>query len=383
MIAVVAAITTLNSLDTETTVHQCSSDSPLVSCQTPTLSASAADEAVVFSVQNKGNSAKTLQNISLQIGNQTEECLDTVTLKKDEQKHIRCHADLVQGQRNNVEVTYQSYTTSEGDTFPTAERFRVSVTPGTTPVPGIAQRVPDIIAAYGLTSLSSTYSGPVVHARRSIDDTTQSFTAEEVLDGTLEEWVQGGDARAVRLYDQSGNGHTAGRGGSRPLIVQNGSLITVQGSPALYFTRADSLRSRSKLSPRDLTIVQKVTTQPRGGYNDHATYAGCKSLIRSSATRLLVECGSIYEAKPGSYTEITPNATYVFGSTFGPRGLSVYHQGQHVETASGNKTSVPESNVRLASGHNIRGFEGHLHAVVYFDRNLNDDEHETAYRELS
>ena len=40
-------------------------------------------------------------------------------------------------------------------------------------------------AAYSLRNLSSTYSGAVVNVRRSSDDTTRDFTANEVTDGTL------------------------------------------------------------------------------------------------------------------------------------------------------------------------------------------------------
>jgi hypothetical protein len=44
-------------------------------------------------------------------------------------------------------------------------------------------------AAYSLRNLSSSYTGDVVEVRRSSDDAVQSFTASEVADGTLEDWV--------------------------------------------------------------------------------------------------------------------------------------------------------------------------------------------------
>ena len=44
-------------------------------------------------------------------------------------------------------------------------------------------------AAYSLRNLSSSYTGDVVEVRRSSDDTVQSFTAAEVADGTLTDWV--------------------------------------------------------------------------------------------------------------------------------------------------------------------------------------------------
>jgi hypothetical protein len=44
-------------------------------------------------------------------------------------------------------------------------------------------------AAYSLRNLSDSYTGSVVEVRRSSDDAVRSFTAAEVTDGTLEDWV--------------------------------------------------------------------------------------------------------------------------------------------------------------------------------------------------
>ena len=44
-------------------------------------------------------------------------------------------------------------------------------------------------AAYSLRNLSDSYTGNVVDVRRSSDDATRSFTAAEVADGTLTDWV--------------------------------------------------------------------------------------------------------------------------------------------------------------------------------------------------
>jgi hypothetical protein len=44
-------------------------------------------------------------------------------------------------------------------------------------------------AAYSLRNLSDSYTGSVVEVRRSSDDAVRSFTAAEVADGTLTDWV--------------------------------------------------------------------------------------------------------------------------------------------------------------------------------------------------
>ena len=47
----------------------------------------------------------------------------------------------------------------------------------------------DAKAAYSLRNLSSSYTGNVIEVRRSSDDTERDFTASEVSDGTLTDWV--------------------------------------------------------------------------------------------------------------------------------------------------------------------------------------------------
>jgi len=44
-------------------------------------------------------------------------------------------------------------------------------------------------AAYSLRNLSTSYSGSVVRVRRSSDNAEADFTATEILDGTLTDWV--------------------------------------------------------------------------------------------------------------------------------------------------------------------------------------------------
>lgn len=48
-------------------------------------------------------------------------------------------------------------------------------------------------AAYSLRNLSSSYTGDVVEVRRSSDEAVQAFTASEVADGTLTDWVNVGN----------------------------------------------------------------------------------------------------------------------------------------------------------------------------------------------
>jgi hypothetical protein len=60
---------------------------------------------------------------------------------------------------------------------------------GRIPVPEGGTSIGTPAAAYSLRNLSTTYTGNVVDVRRSSDNTVASFTAAEVADGTLADWV--------------------------------------------------------------------------------------------------------------------------------------------------------------------------------------------------
>jgi hypothetical protein len=93
-------------------------------------------------------------------------------------------------------------------------------------------RTGDVIsaeAAYSLRNLSDSYTGNVVDVRRSSDDAEESFTAAEVADGTLTDWVgSGNDGFVSKWYNQSGNGNHAVQTtpASQPKIVDGGSLVS-------------------------------------------------------------------------------------------------------------------------------------------------------------
>jgi hypothetical protein len=65
----------------------------------------------------------------------------------------------------------------------------VETSEGRIPVPEGGTSIGIPAAAYSLRNLSTTYTGNVVDVRRSSDDAEDSFTAAEVADGTLTDWV--------------------------------------------------------------------------------------------------------------------------------------------------------------------------------------------------
>ena len=78
----------------------------------------------------------------------------------------------------------------------------------------------DAAAAYSLRNLSDSYTGNVVDVRRSSDDATRSFTAAEVADGTLTDWVN----TDVNLYTSDFSVSTNGWNGSGATLTFGESI---------------------------------------------------------------------------------------------------------------------------------------------------------------
>jgi hypothetical protein len=96
-------------------------------------------------------------------------------------------------------------------------------------------------AAYSLRSLSKSTTN-VVKVRRSSDDAELDFTASQVSDGTLANWVGATeDGFVTTWYDQSGNTNNATQAtaASQPKIVSSGTLVTENGKAAVLFDGTD------------------------------------------------------------------------------------------------------------------------------------------------
>jgi len=133
---------------------------------------------------------------------------------------------------------------------------------------GLLDEYSGAAAAYSLRSLSASTTN-VVKVRRSGDDAELDFTADEVSDGTLADWVVAGggteDGFVVTWYDQSGNGNNATQAtaASQPKIVSSGTLVTENGKAAIDFDGTDDYVSVSgSLYSADINLflVTKILT---------------------------------------------------------------------------------------------------------------------------
>jgi hypothetical protein len=129
-----------------------------------------------------------------------------------------------------------------------------------------------LAVAYSLRNLSDSYIGPVVEVLRGYDAETRSFTASEIIDGTLLDWIdQDGlalNGYVVKLYDQSGNNNHVGISElvAQQLIVENGELILEGGKPTIKV-----------LDPAHYLVIDK---QIIGG--DTSTFAVYKTTYNGS-----------------------------------------------------------------------------------------------------
>jgi len=86
-------------------------------------------------------------------------------------------------------------------------------------------------AAYSLRAISEAWRDQdIVEVRRAWDDTTRGFTADDIGDGTLTNWVGTGatdHGYVATWYDQSGNGNDAVQNvaTSQPKIIEGGVLV--------------------------------------------------------------------------------------------------------------------------------------------------------------
>jgi hypothetical protein len=127
-----------------------------------------------------------------------------------------------------------------------------------------------------LTGYNSSYTGACIRVQRSSDNTQQDigFVSGALDVSSLATFVGSGTGYVVRWYDQSGTANDwFADGGSTtvanfPVIVQSGTLVTVNGKPAVRATTGQNFTS-SGIGVQNLSVlavwsVDDVTLCPGG-----------------------------------------------------------------------------------------------------------------------
>jgi hypothetical protein len=101
---------------------------------------------------------------------------------------------------------------------------------------GLLDEFPGAAAAYSPLALSKDYVSdlPTVYVQRDSDDAFSNFTQQEIINGDLLAWAQGGSVYVHTYYDQSGSGNnlTQATRSAQHRIVKDGVLITQQEAVA-------------------------------------------------------------------------------------------------------------------------------------------------------
>jgi hypothetical protein len=172
----------------------------------------------------------------------------------------------------------------------------VETSEGRIPVPEGGTSIGIPAAAYSLRNLSTTYTGNVVDVRRSSDDAEDSFTATEVADGTLTDWVGvGNDGFVTQWYDQSGNDNhaTQGTNASQPKIVDGGVLvsdgISFNGTSQQLAVAGNTVITASAAETYSAFSVQTINTDEAGYLygNGNNTTTGTALYANSDSTYVL------------------------------------------------------------------------------------------------
>jgi hypothetical protein len=118
---------------------------------------------------------------------------------------------------------------------------------GVAPFVGLLDSYPGAAAAYSVRLLKSDYTGNAIRVRRSSDNAEQNigFDGSGNLDTTaLTSFCSGTNGFVTTWYDQSGNGVnvTQGTATQQPQIVSGGSVLLVNGKPAIFSNGTNSSR---------------------------------------------------------------------------------------------------------------------------------------------
>lgn len=123
---------------------------------------------------------------------------------------------------------------------------------------GMLDKYAGSAAAFSLRELTDTWVGkPVVNVERGGPNSgIADFTAEEIIDGTLSDWVDAGGSSTgdgtIRIwYDQSGNGFDISfltSSSQQPKIISNSSNLLVNSNPTVKFDGTNYLFNSNSLS---------------------------------------------------------------------------------------------------------------------------------------
>lgn len=174
------------------------------------------------------------------------------------------------------------------------------------------------VAGYSLRKLSNI-SGPVIRARRGIDNKESDFYADEIEGGELQSFATGDGASNVFVttwYDQFGNNNaTQTTAADQPKIWDASiGLVTENEKPAIEFDGVDDfLTSQQIVLIDDITMIAIASQK---SYNIGFVFGQGNGFTSVDSTQQQATIGFStstiqFELKPDNFNEISGGISYI------------------------------------------------------------------------
>ena len=217
-------------------------------------------------------------------------------------------------------------------------------------------------AAFSLRKLRAGYTGNCIKVRRSSDNTTQDigFNGTDLDTAALLTFCGSGDGFVHTWFDQSTSGRNAVNTstGEQPQIVSSGSVIQVNGKPAVEFDGSN-----------DTLLTSAFAPNPNGAYNfaivhEHnvvnvgqqlgSSWSGTQStqnfisqMLANAKMRFAVRYNNNTLPRPDSTATFTAGTQIVSTATFAHGSCEAFYNGTNeLDKFSQNISAHPNNNSR-------------------------------------
>lgn len=152
---------------------------------------------------------------------------------------------------------------------------------------GLLDTFPNSEAAFSLRKLRESYSGNCIEVRNDSNvHLNIGFVNNQLDTQSILTHCGSGNGRISKWYDQSGYARVLSQTtvANQPLLVSNGSIITLNGRPTIQFNENQFLRTTSfNLAELSIfTVLNKYTITSWGAYMRNVTASGSSFAIVSS-----------------------------------------------------------------------------------------------------
>jgi hypothetical protein len=222
------------------------------------------------------------------------------------------------------------------------------------------------VAAYSLRELSASWSNQaVVEVRSSAGGSPASFTAAQVTNGALTNWVgAGNDGFVETWYDQSGQSRDISQPTTslQPKIVENGSLILdANGKPEIDFRSRRLTRTETSGFPQPITAFALARTTKRAGY-----------LINAGLQFVLGEwdgwglyAGAWLRDTNGADTSALLNTHHLSTAVANGASSSVFANGTELVSGNAGTNGIPASYFNV--GDSAHDYQGYVQEIIIYD----------------